>query len=298
MKGSEEMSYFKNLHPICIFVYFVLVIGMILVCMNPVIMLLACIGALLLLVKVKEGKSILGWLKMIFPMLLLIVAANSLFNRQGTTNLLFLFGQWIYFEAICYGITAGLSLAALILWFACYQKLMTSDKFLYLFGRIAPATALLISMTMGLIPKLQIQLWQIKKSEKMRHPNAKHFRNHWKRALCQITALVSWSLENAVELADSMKARGYGIKRRTAFHLFRLESRDVRFLTAILLLGGFCVLGRCMGYGHMEFYPEMDELCSGKNEVLFDMVFLMLMCMPEILVWKEERSWRCCVLKQ
>ena len=36
----------------------------------------------------------------------------------------------------------ALSLAALILWFGCYSEVMTSEKFLYLFGKIAPASAL------------------------------------------------------------------------------------------------------------------------------------------------------------
>ena len=43
------MSDFKNLHPVCIFSYFVVVIGMILVCNDPLLMVIACAGAAFLL---------------------------------------------------------------------------------------------------------------------------------------------------------------------------------------------------------------------------------------------------------
>ncbi len=29
-------------------------------------------------------------------------------------------------------------LAAVVLWFGCYNEVMTSDKFIYLFGRVIP----------------------------------------------------------------------------------------------------------------------------------------------------------------
>ena len=45
------MRYFENLHPICIFIYFVAVIGLSLACFHPVMMLLSLTGAFLFLEK-------------------------------------------------------------------------------------------------------------------------------------------------------------------------------------------------------------------------------------------------------
>ena len=292
------MRYFKHLHPICIFTYFVFVIGLAAVCFHPLVLLLACVGAMLLLGQIGEAKSILGWLKMILPMVATIAIANPLVSHKGVTNLFLLFGQWVTLEAICYGVTAGLTLAAMILWFACYQKLMTSDKFLYLFGKIAPATALLISMAMGLIPKLQGQLKQIQESRKLLNPDSGKFLERLKTALVTMSTLLGWSLENTVEQADSMKARGYGIRKRTTFHLFRFESRDARFLAVLLILGGTCVIGRFSGFGSMEFYPRMDALFSNPGELVFYLVFLALVLMPGMLEWKEEMAWRFYVLNR
>lgn len=286
------MRYFENLHPLCIFVYFVFMIGLAALCRHPLVMLIACAGALLLLWRLGDGKKILRWLQMLAPMVLLISVANPLFNHRGVTNLFLLFGQWITLEALCYGITAGLSLVAMILWFACYQKLMTSDKFLYLFGKLAPATALLISMAMNLIPRLQEQLRQIQESQEQLEPDIGKFQERLKKALAVMSTLLGWSLEDTVERADSMKARGYGLRRRTTFHLFRFERRDAGFLTILFLLGGGCAIGRCLGCGVIEFYPRMDSFFGGIGELVFELAFLVLSFMPGILEWKEEMTWR------
>jgi energy-coupling factor transport system permease protein len=44
-------------------------------------------------------------------------------------------------------------LAAVISWFSCYNAVMTSDKFVYLFGRVIPALSLILSMTLRFVPK-------------------------------------------------------------------------------------------------------------------------------------------------
>ncbi len=285
------MSNFRNLHPICIFIYFVVVILLVLICLNPVVMVIACAGALLFLMEI-EGKKSLNLMKMILPMVLFVSLANPFFNHRGVTRMFKAFGQWLTLEALCYGITSALSLAALICWFACYQKVMTSDKFLYLFGKVAPATSLLISMALNLVPKLQGQLHQIQECQNMLEPETPKTMDKVKKAIRNVSTLLGWSLENTVEQADSMKARGYGIRKRTTFHLFRFESRDAKFMVVLLTLAGSCILARILGFGTMEFYPRMDRLFCNMGEIVFYFLFLVLVCIPGILEWKEEVLWQ------
>lgn len=286
------MRYFEHLHPICIFIYFVLVIGMSLACMHPLMMGISCIGALLFLQRLKGAKGVLGHLKFVGPMFFLIAIANPLINHRGVTLLTMFLDQWITLEAICYGLTAGLSLAALILWFACYQEVMTSDKFLYLFGKAAPATALLITMTLQLIPKLKGQLKTIQQSQEMLRPEKTGLMEKLHTGIRHMSTLISWTVENAVEQADSMKARGYGIRRRTTFHLFHFDSRDLRFLTGLFILGGVCIIARCFGHGTMDFYPRMSKMITGESGAVLYAVFAVLVCLPAILEGKEALRWR------
>ena len=155
-------GYFQGLHPAVSFTYFVAVIGMTLACMHPVLSPLSFLGAAAFLVCLKGWKSLLGTMRFLLPMMLVIVVANPLFNHRGVTMLFMLFDQWITLEAIGYGAVSACQLAAVVLWFACYQEVITSDKFLFLFGQIAPAAALLITLTLRLIPQLKSMAEEIR----------------------------------------------------------------------------------------------------------------------------------------
>ena len=117
------MTYFENLHPICILLYFAAVIGLTLTCFHPVMLLVSLLGALAFLIRLKGGRGAVRHLSFVIPMSLLVAIANPLINHRGVTLLGLFLNQWITLEAIAYGITAGLSLAALILWLAVTAKL-------------------------------------------------------------------------------------------------------------------------------------------------------------------------------
>ena len=292
------MRYFENLHPICILIYFVAVIGLTLVCFHPVMLVVSLVGAFSFLLRLKGGKGAGQQFRFVIPMFLLVAVANPLINHRGVTLLGMFLNQWITLEAIAYGITAGLSLAALILWFGCYSEVMSSEKFLYLFGKIAPSSALLISMALQLVPKLNRQLTEIKESQEMLRPAKKNFAGKLGTAIRHTSTLVGWSLEAAVEQTDSMKARGYGLKRRTTFHLFHFDSRDFRFLCGVLMLSGVCVIARAFGHGHMEFYPRMDAVITGESGIVLYFLFGVLAFLPAILEGKEALVWRSYGLKK
>ena len=127
-------GYFQGLHPAVSFTYFAAVIGMTLACMHPVLSPLSFLGAAAFLICLKGWKSLLGTMRFLLPMMLVIVVANPLFNHRGVTMLFMLFDQWITLEAIGYGAVSACQLAAVVLWFACYQEVITSDILFRAFG--------------------------------------------------------------------------------------------------------------------------------------------------------------------
>ena len=78
------------------------------------------------------------------PLLLFSAVLNPLFNHEGATILTYLpDGNPLTLESMLYGVSAAAMMVTVILWFSCYNSVMTSDKFLYLFGRVIPALSLL-----------------------------------------------------------------------------------------------------------------------------------------------------------
>lgn len=70
-----------------------------------------------------------------------------------------------------------------------------------------------------------------------------------------MSIVVTWALENALDTADSMKSRGYGLPKRTAFSLFRFTLRDGICLGVLAALGGIVLAGSLTGGLKWWYYP-------------------------------------------
>ena len=131
------MNEFKTYHPIVNFIYFVFVIGFGCFLMHPVCLCISFICGFTYSVMLKGRKAVKINLLYMLPMLILTAIINPAFNHEGVTILQYLpSGNPLTLESIIYGICAGTMIASVICHFSCYNEVMTSDKFIYLFGKI------------------------------------------------------------------------------------------------------------------------------------------------------------------
>ena len=124
---------FSQCHPLTNFLFFLGAIGFSAVIRHPLYLLVGFLGAAgyyLLLSGKKRWKLILG----LIPVFLLVAGVNPLFNTYGQTVLFTVFGKPYSLEALCYGMVIGGMLVVMMLWFGCYSIVLTSDKFVCLFG--------------------------------------------------------------------------------------------------------------------------------------------------------------------
>jgi len=113
-----------------------------------------------------------------------------------------------------------------------------------------------------------------------------------KKGMRVISILLSWSMEDAIETADSMKARGYGLKNRTTFSLFKFDKRDGLVLGLISVLAGICFAGYFSGYGTMQFYPSIRPLNLSPQAIALYLVFAVLAFLPIFIEVRESCKWR------
>ena len=71
----------------------------------------------------------------------------------------------------------------------------------------------------------------------------------------EFSILISWSLEDSIELSDSMEARGYGLKGRTFYHLFQFRKTDGIGLFIIIVLSIPIWITICMGGFQVYYFP-------------------------------------------
>lgn len=220
---------FADFHPFNNFLYFVLVIGFSLTLSHPLAQGIALVCAMTYVISIDGKKSVLFLLKYCLPMVLLTAFINPAFNHEGTTILLyFSSGNPLTLESILYGFSAGAMLVTLLLWFASFNRVMTSDKFIYLFGKVIPALSLVLSMSLRFVPKFKSQMATVTEAQRSigRDVSSGSLWSQTKTAITIFSIMITWALENAIETADSMKSRRYGLKGRTAFSIYRFDERD------------------------------------------------------------------------
>lgn len=286
---------FSGYHPLVNILYFGLVIGYTMFFMHPVCLLISlfCAVCYYICLNGRRAGRFLIWYAV--PTLLLTAVINPAFNHQGIHILGYLpTGNPLTLESILYGVAAAVMLVSVLLWFGCYTAVMTSDKFMYLFGRMIPAMSLVISMTLRFVPRFKIQLEAVKEAQAGLGRDSSSG-SLWKRLKCALSCfsiMVTWSLENAVETADSMKGRGYGLGGRTAFSIYVLTERDKGMLLWFAFCGFYLLNGSLSGGLFWRYFPSIRGVLMEPLTVSFEIIYFALCMTPLIMNRKEERAWK------
>lgn len=290
----EHRDAFSGCHPAINFLYFALVLVFTMCFLHPVSLVVSLGTALAYAFYLKGGRAIRSGMKILVPMMLMAAILNPAFNHEGVTILAYLpSGNPLTLESILRGLAGAVMLAAVITWFQCYSAVMTSDKFVYLFGRIIPALSLVLSMTLRFIPKFRAQLAVVTQAQRClgRDVSQGSVFQRVRTGITILSILITWSLENAIETADSMKGRGYGLPGRTAFSIYRFDKRDKALLAWLLALGGYILAGWVAGAMAWQYVPVIRG-AIGIFPMTFQGAYLALCLTPVLLNRKEDRTWK------
>lgn len=285
---------FSSYNPAINFIFFIgaVVFGMFFV--HPAFMICSVVAAFAYYLTIK-GLEVFKLLAVILPIVAIITFVNPLVNINGQT-VLFMVGSRPYtMEALLYGLSLGGMFAGIIIWFASYSCVMTSDKFMYIFGRLAPSVSLVLTMILRLIPEFGRKISQI--------ADGRMTVGMWGRTApvkqrladggAVLLALTGWALEGGIIMGDSMRSRGYGCGRRTSFSIYRFDGRDVLLLVFMLLFMAFVIFCSMRGATEAAFTPDMyivgTENTAFVPAIIIYFVFLMI---PTGLNVMEEIKWR------
>ena len=286
---------FSACHPAVIFLYFGLMLLFSLWLTHPAAAVLSLLGAVLWSRQLGGRETARFQLRTLLPMLILAALLNPVFSHEGATILTWLpSGNPLTLESILYGIgTAGM-LACVICWFFCFNRVVTSDMFLYLFGRAAPALSLILSMVLRLVPRLQQQFHAVCRTQAAlgRPTDRGPLLQRWANAVRVWSVLLTWALENAVDTADSMRSRGYGLPGRTSFSLYRLTEKDSGLLCWLGTLAALLTALALRGALTWRYYPTVRGAAWDIWQVTALLVYLALSLTPCILDAWEGREWK------
>lgn len=325
--------------------YLAVTLGLTMFSMHPLLIVLSFAGGL------AYGACVRGWrtqalsLRWQLPVVLVIGLVNPLFVSMGSTELFDLFGRPVYAESLLYGCAmAGLFVAS-AQWFGIGSAMLSYDKVLGLLGNVVPTVALMVSMTMRMVPRfvrqgrtvaavqdvalscmgfgcvpseggasasgeasasapgevgasmpeevgasipgearasmLEETVASATTPERRREParflRARHLSdrvtgrssermpvrlsNRVTGRLRQSSVLMGWAIEDSIETADAMRARGWGARRqRTTYLPYRFTLRDAAVLLVLTVAAGVCIWASWTATNAYEFYPRLAPI--------------------------------------
>lgn len=295
--GKQTMrDAFSDCHPVVNFIFYIgaLVMGMCFI--HP--LFLACSVVLSLAYYVTLKHRCVKYLAGMAALFVAITVINPLFNPEhvGEHVLFTYFGDKPYMlESLCYGAAIAAMLVTIITWFATYNRVMTGDKFLYCFGRLAPSVSLILTMVLRLLPSFQKKAQQIGGARKCIGKSVGNGTAYEKAAhgLTLVSVLTSWALEGGVVMADSMRSRGFGSGKRTSFSLYRMKKTD--WLLLVLMLGyiGVMIVCACSGGMQVEYMPRIQiARLDTVWTILGGVCYCLFLSIPVLMHILEEITWR------
>ena len=285
------MRRFAEHNPVAVAAYYLAAAGVCMFTMDPVVLVLSLLGAL---VSLTVTGLIRQWRIHLYSLALfaVMVLVNPLISHNGVTVLFVVNHNPVTLEAIVYGVAAGGMILTVMTWFRAFTAVMTSDKLLYIFGSLSPKLALMLSMALRYVPLFTQQVQCVSQSQKaLGLYKEDNILDRMRGGMRIFSVMVTWTLENGIITADSMTARGYGMGKRSRFSIFRWTRQDVLLLVTTLLLTG-CTLwgiaGRSIAYyPAIVFSPVTARVLAGY------IAYGCLTWLPAIITGKEAFKWHC-----
>ena len=274
---------------------------------------LAC--ALALAARLKGAGAVKYFFGIPFAVMLLCVILNPLFVHKGITVMFFIGESPVTKEALVYGACTAMMLGAVIMWFYCYGIIMTSDRFMAVFGRRAPSASLVFSMVLRFIPRVKRQTAKVAAAQRClgrrdgrgRMGGSDHVDDsdrrgskdrvggsHKHRArdgLRIISVITTWALENSIETADSMRARGYGCGTRSHYTKYEMKASDAVIIVFMIIAAVTVFALAAKGMLAFYCYPEVIIESGWQTAVMAALLTMLYMC-PLVIETIEEVRWK------
>lgn len=280
---------FDIFHPGVQALYFGSVIVLTMLALHPVYVGLSFLSAVVYNVYLKGWRAMLKMLSWQLPLIAIIAVANPLFVSMGSTELFRIGHRALYVESLLYGLCMGVMLSAMMVWFSNAAQVLSTDKIMGLFGNRLPIISLMMSMIARLIPRFIDQgneIRTVSQASSISHAQTK--REALTENIRTSSVLMGWTMEDSLETASAMRARGYGAKvKRTTYRRNRFRVRDGMMLgiLGILFVGNIVLI--TMTLASFSFYPKMTSIGFWWGYLVYA-VFVLL---PLAGQWVDDLRW-------
>ena len=285
---------FAGYHPVVNLTFFIAMIISTMLFFDVIYISLSFLAALSYGFYVGRKKFLKTAVIFVLPAMVISVLINVWINNQGTTVVFYLFEKPIYLEVVLYAALQSLAFASVLMWCYTYNFVMSSDKFIYVFGRIIPTLSLVFSMVLRFIPMFHSRASLIGKGQKCigHDTGSGSKKERISRGISILSIMTTWSLENSVDTSDSMKARGYGLPGRTAYNQYYFSFKDITVMIAFVILLLIVFFGIPNFGVQITYFPTIDLEFKSSAWVLVYICGGIFGLFPIILNLYENIKWK------
>ena len=280
---------FDSYHPLINFIYFGAAIAGTIMFHHPVFLAISYLAAFLYSVKLNGIRALILDLCLI-PLMAGYAMFYGYYNHFGVTVLGQNFtGNDMTLEALVFGGVIAITAGSVIMWMSCVFAIISSDKVGYLFGRISPKLSLAFAIILRSIPRIKETARRIGTARKgiglgpVGSP-----RNAGKI----ISMVITWTLDSFVASAESMKSRGYSLKGRTAYSIYRFDNRDRSLVIGIFLCLTVIMMAMMFNQTTIHYDPEIIMNRITPISYVFYAAYAVLLILPMALQIISEHRFR------
>lgn len=250
---------FESCHPAVNFLFFAAALYGAVRFDHPVFLAIAYVSAFAYSVR-RCGKRAVAVNLFFIPLILVFGLYYSSYHHFGVTVLRQNFiGNNLTVESFVYGLVIGLRFATLCMWLEAIFRVVTSDKVVYLFGRVSPRLSLFLTILLRFIPRVGREARKINLAQKGigRGSNQGNVFQRFINCLRIFSMLITWMISALALESDSMRSRGSLLRGRTAFSIYRFDNRDRAFVITLFTCITLTVMGVILGASKMWYNPRI-----------------------------------------
>ncbi len=283
---------FERCHPAVNFIYFVTVITGMIVFQHPIFLSISFVCAFIYSVK-RNGVRALIFNTALIPCIFAYALYYSTYNHFGITVLQQnSIGNNITLESLVYGLVLGISVAGVMIWFSCVYSVFSSDKVVYLFGRVSPRLSLFLAILLRMVPRIKREAKRINMAQKGigRGANQGNIFRRFLNCIRILSMLITWTIESLTTASESMQSRGSTLRGRKAFSIYRFDNRDRAYVIGVSACLTTTLMGVMLKQMDMQYDPEIVFSTITPMSYIFFAGYIILCLMPVALeVWTEYR---------
>ena len=278
---------FERCHPAVNLIFFAAVLVGTVTFQHPVFLAVSFLCAFAY--SIKRG----GWKALAFDLCLLpLVGAFALYYSSYThfgmtvlsQNMV---GNNMTLESLVYGLVLGVIGAGVCMWFSCVFSVFTTDKVVYLFGKISPRLSLFLAISLRMIPRIKKEAKRINMAQQGigRGVTQGNLWQRFRNSLRIFSMLITWTIDSLTIASESMRNRGSSLRGRKAFSIYRFDNRDRAYVIGLFLCLTLTMMAVLLGQTDMVYDPK---IIWTKVNPLFCIGYTVLCLMPLGLeLWTE-----------